>query len=108
MKANSKLAVLQTVRFLSRPVLDVLYKLQIRSVIDYGLIIFYNTLNQSDITRINCIQYLSARVVAGALPYTSRIKLDADLGWEDLSTRYEMLGLSMFHKIAHNIVRPLI
>ena len=44
MKANSKLAVLRSVRFLSRPVLDILYKLQIRSVIDYGLIVCYCTI----------------------------------------------------------------
>ena len=87
MKANSKLAVLRSIKYLSRQVLDILYKLQIRSVIDYGLIIFYNTLKQSDITRLNRIQYCSARVVTGALPYTSRVKLDLDLGWEDLSTR---------------------
>ena len=108
MKANSKLAVLRSVRFLSRPVLDVLYKLQIRSVIDYGMIVFFNTLKQSDIARLHKIQYRSARLVTGALPYTSRLKLDADLGWEDLHTRYKMLDLSMFYKIAHNNVRPLI
>ena len=108
MKANSKLAVFRSVKYLSRPVLDILYKLQMRSVIDYGLIIFYDTLKQSDITRLDCIQYCSARVVTGALPYTSRTKLDADLGWEDLGTRHEMLGLSMFHKIAHGNVRPLL
>ena len=108
MKAYSKLAVLRSVRFLSRPVLDVMYKLQIRSVIDYGMIVFFNTLKQSDIARLHKIQYRSARLVTGALPYTSRLKLDADLGWEDLHTRYKMLGLSMFYKIAHNNVRPLI
>ena len=108
MKANSKLAVLRSVKYLSRTVLDILYKLQIRSVIDYGLTIFYNTLKQSDITRLNRIQYCSARLVTGALPYTSRVKLDADLGLEDLCTRYKMLGLYMFHKIVHNNVRPLI
>ena len=58
---------------------------------DYGLIIFYSTLKQSDIARLNRIQYRSARVVTGGLPCTSRIKLDADLGWEDLGTRYEIL-----------------
>ena len=108
MKANSKLAVLRSVRILSRPVLDILYRLQIRSVIDYGLIVFFSTLNQSYIAMLNRIQYRSARLVTGALQYTSRLKLDADLGWEDLGTRYEMLGLSMFHKIFHNNVRRLI
>ena len=52
MKANSKLAVLRSVKYLSRKVLDILYKLEIRSVIDYGLTISYNTIKQSDITRL--------------------------------------------------------
>ena len=67
MKANCKLAVLRSVRYLSRPLLDILYKLQMRSVIDYSLIIFYHTLKQSDIARLNRIQYCSARVDTGAL-----------------------------------------
>ena len=36
-KANYKLAVLRSVNYLSRPTLDILYKLTVRSVIDYGL-----------------------------------------------------------------------
>jgi hypothetical protein len=107
-KANSKLAILRSVKYLSRSVLDILYKQQIRSVIDYGLLIFYTTLKQADIVKLNRIQYRSARLVTGALPFTSRIKLDQDLGWEDLSTRAEMLGLSLYHKIAYDNVRPLI
>jgi hypothetical protein len=89
-------------------VLDVLYKQQIRSVIDYGLLIFYTTLKQTDISKLNRIQYRSARLVAGALPFTSRLKLDQDLAWEDLGDRAEMLGLSLYHKIVYNNVRPLI
>ena len=108
MRANSKLSVLRSVKYLSRSVLDILYKQQIRSVIDYGLIIFYGTLNQVDIDKLNRAQYRSATVVTGALHFSSRIKLDNDLGWESLSARYEFLGLSTFYKIAHNSVRPLI
>ena len=79
MKANSKLAVLRSVQFLSRCVLDVLYKLQIRSVIDYGMIVFFNTLKHSDIARLHKILYCSARPVTGpypvgALPYKIKIK----------------------------------
>ena len=76
--------------------------------IDYGMIIFYGTLNQVDIEKLNQIQYRCAKVVTGALHFTSRIKLEQDLGWESLSARNEFLGLSMFYKIAHNSVRPLI
>ena len=35
-RANAKLAVLRSVKYLSRSTLDILYKLQIRSLIDYG------------------------------------------------------------------------
>ena len=108
MRANSKLSVLRSIKYLSRPVLDILYKQQIRSVIDYGMVVFYGTLKQTDIAKLDRIQYRSAKVVTGALHFTSRIKLDNDLGWESLSSRYEFLGLSLFHKIAHNNVRPLI
>ena len=108
MRANSKLFVLRSIRYLSRSVLDILYKQQVRSVIDYGMIIFYGTLNQVDIEKLNQIQYRCAKVVTGALHFTSRIKLEQDLGWESLSARNEFLGLSMFYKIAHNSVRPLI
>ena len=108
MRANSKLSVLRSIRYLSRPVLDILYKQQIRSVIDYGMVVFYGTLKQIDIAKLDRIQYRSAKVVTGALHFTSRIKLDNDLGWESLSSRYEFLGLSLFHNIAHNNVRPLI
>ena len=108
MRANSKLSVLRSIRYLSRPVLDILYKQQIRSVIDYGLVLFYGGLTQSDIAKLDRIQYRSAKVVTGALHFTSRINLDQDLGWESLAERYELLGLSLFHKIAHNNVRPLL
>ena len=72
------------------------------------MVIFYGTLKQVDIAKLDRIQYRSAKVVTGALHFSSRIKLDNDLGWESLSSRYEFLGLSLFHNIAHNNVWPLI
>ena len=39
-KAYRKLAVLRSVRHLHRNTLDVLYKLTVRSVVDYGLIVY--------------------------------------------------------------------
>ena len=50
-RANSKLSVLRSIKYLSRPVLDILYKQQIRSIIDYGMAV-YQTLKTS-LTRKN-------------------------------------------------------
>ena len=44
-----------------------LYKLTIRSVIDYGLVIFGTTLNQADLNRLERVQYRAAKLVSGAL-----------------------------------------
>ena len=107
-KANAKLAVLRSVRFLSRATLDLLYKLTVRSVIDYGLMIHFHSLRQTDIARLTQLQYRAAKLVTGALHLTSRDKLDAELGWENLSTRAEFLGLSLFHKIRRGETRPLV
>ena len=44
LKANRKLAVLRNVKFLKRNTLDLLYKITVRSVIDYALPIYANNL----------------------------------------------------------------
>ena len=40
LKANCKLSVLRSVKLLNRQTLDVLYKLTVRSVIDYALPVY--------------------------------------------------------------------
>ena len=57
LKASRKLSVLRRVKNLQRGTLDMLYKTTLRSVIDFGLFIYYNSLSQTDITKINKIQY---------------------------------------------------
>ena len=108
MKANRKLAVLRTVNGLKRGTLDVLYKLTVRSVIDYCLPVYFGTLNQSDIFRLEQIQYRAAKFVTGALHYSSKEKLNVELGWESIADRYNILGLSLFHKIHIGETRPLV
>ena len=108
LKANGKLAVLRSVKYLSRSTLDLLYKLTVRSVIDYGLAIYFHTLKQTEISRLNQIQYRTAKLCTGALHYTSQTKLEADLGWESLAVRANFLGLSLFQKIHLHETRPLI
>ena len=70
--------------------------------------IFYHTLNKKDINRLDQLQYKAAKLVSGALHYTSKCKLEKELGWETIQSRAEMLGLSMFYKTHHNLTRPLI
>ena len=52
LKANRKLPVLRSVKLLNRQTLDLLYKLTVRSVIDYGLPVYYKSLKVTDLARI--------------------------------------------------------
>ena len=108
LKANRKLSVLRSVKMLSRQTLDILYKLTVRSVIDYGLPVYFKTLNQTQIARLENVQYRAAKLVTGALHFTSKEKLNLELGWETIQSRADMLGLNFFHKIHLQETRPLI
>ena len=107
-KANRKLSVLRSVKQLSRKTLDLLYKLTVRSLVDYSLPLFGNNLRQTDINRLEKLQYRAAKVVTGALHYTSREKLYIELGWETITERLKFLGLCIFHKIHIQETRPLL
>ena len=108
LKANRKLSVLRSVNLLSRQTLDLLYKITVRSVIDYGLPIYCQNLKQTEIYRLEQIQYRAAKIVTGALHLTSREKLNSELGWETIQKRSEILGLCFFHKIHSHDTRTLI
>ena len=108
LKANQKLAVLRQAKYLQRQTLDILFKLTIRSVIDYGLPIHYHTLKLTDKNRLEQIQYRAAKLVTGALHLTSKEKLNAELGWETIATRADTLGLGIFFKTLVGGNRPLI
>ena len=107
-KANRKLSVLRSVRQLSRKTLDLLYKLTVRSLIDYSLPLFANNLKMTEIKRLENLQYRAAKVVTGALNSTSRKRLFEELGWETIADRTKFLGLCIFHKIHVHETRPLI
>ena len=76
LKANRKLSVLRSVKLLSRQTLDILYKLTVRSVIDYALPVYYKTLKQIEMSRLDNLQYRAAKIVSGALHFTSKDKLN--------------------------------
>ena len=108
LKANRKLSVLRSVKLLNRKTLDVLYKLTVRSVIDYALPVYYKSLKQTDIGRLENIQYRAGKLVCGALHYTNKDKLNLELGWESIMERGNLLSLNIFHKIHRHETRPLI
>ena len=108
LKANRKLSVLRSVSLLDRQTLDVLYKLTIRSVLDYALPVYCTTLKQTDLARLENVQYRAAKVVTGAFHLTSRDKLNTELGWETIKKRCDILSLNIFHKIHKFETRPLI
>ena len=81
---------------MNRKTLDLLFKITVRSVIDYALPIYANTLKPTELAR------------TGALQFTSKEKLNIELGWETIKKRIEFLGLSLFQKIHLHETRPLI
>ena len=46
--------------------------------------------------------------MTGAYHFTSREKLNIELGWESIEKRADILGLNFFHKIHRHETRPLI
>ena len=108
LKANRKLAVLRKVKMLNRKTLDILYKVTVRSVIDYALPVYYHSLKVSEKAKLDKIQYAAAKVVTGVYKQASRLKFNEELAWEEIETRADFLGLSIFHKISLGDTRPLI
>ena len=51
LKASKKLSVLRNVKFLKRNTLDLLYKITVRSVIDYALPVYANNLKLTELAR---------------------------------------------------------
>ena len=72
MRATRKLSVLRNVRFMKRNTLDMLYKITVRSVIDYALPVYANNLKLTDLARLDRLQYKAGKIVSGALHYTNR------------------------------------
>ena len=90
---------------LKRKTLDLLYKVTVRSVVDYALPFYANNLKQTEIARQEKLKYRAAKLV---LHFTSMEKLNIELGWETIKKRIAFLGLSLFHKIHLRETRTLI
>ena len=100
--------MLRSIKFIQRRTLDLLYKITIRSIIDYCLPVYWHTLKVSEKNRLEQIQYKSAKLVTGALKFTSKERLNIELGYESIEKRADILGSSLFHKTLLGLQRPLI
>ena len=69
--------------FLQRFTLDVLYKLTVRSVVDYCLPLYYDNLKATEVLKLDRIQYNAARLVTGALYNKISDKFNKDLGFHN-------------------------
>ncbi len=105
---NCKLSIIWKIKQLSRRTLDVMYKLHIRSTIDYCIQVFGPCLTNPQILLLDSLQYRAARIVTGALKSTSKVRLYKDLGWETTESRIALLSLCHLHKIILGMTRPLI
>ena len=91
--------MIYNVRLLSRRTLDIMFKMHVRSCIDYCIQVFGPSLNATQIDKLDKLQYRAARIATMALKFTSKQKLFIDLGWESIEKRIEYLSLCLFHKI---------
>ena len=68
------------------------------STVEYGLVLYWHSLKQTEAARIHQIQYCGARIVTGALPFTNQSKLESNQDLETVDNSAKFLGLTIFHK----------
>ena len=107
-RTNLKLSNLYRNKYLSRRTLDTIYKMNIRSCIDYCCQVWGPSLNETQISKIDKVQYRAAKIVSGAMYRTSSSALRNELGWESTKDRINYLSIIHFNKIQSNRTRPLI
>ena len=81
-----------------------MYKLTVRSVIDYALPVYYKCLTQSQIGRLEDIQYRAGKIVTGALHFTSKEKLNLELGWESIFVARRLTSLILRKTLIQSIL----
>ena len=62
---------------------------------------------QSELARLEKMQYQATKLVTGTLHFTSKDKLNDELGWESIKKRIDFLWLSLFQKIRLHLTRSL-
>ena len=92
-------------RYVTREVLDQMYKLYVRPHLDYGDIIYHKydpELNLDFTKKLEATQYSAALAVSGAWRGTNKYKLYEELGWESLYHRRWYRRLTHFFKLKNS------
>ena len=109
-KAKKKLYSLSKLKkWLKTSVLALIYKLHVRSILDYACTIYDSTTSKfvSRDLLVESAQKAAARIVLGALRHTSCLKMYCFLGWETLTDRRKYMKLTLFFKLINNKCRSL-
>lgn len=102
-KVNITLSPIYPVaKFLTRSVLDQIYKTYVRPHFDYCDIIYDGHITTYDAIRLERLQNRAARLVTWTHFRTPTDKLKEDLGWENLETRRKMHKLGFLHNLLNN------
>ena len=105
-KANKTLGLLRSQKWkLKRASLRVAYTSFVRSILDYGDIL-YDNCSEKNVKALERIQYNAAKTVSGAMHTTSYEKLLKELGWESLATRRQIHRLVLYFKMMRSLVPP--
>ena len=92
-------------RYVTREVLDQMYKLYVRPHLDYGDIIYHKydpELNLDFTKKLEATQYSAALAVSGAWCGTNKYKLYEELGWESLYHRRWYRRLTHFFELKNS------
>ena len=103
MKARREVGIIRFMsRYVSRDVLDQMYKLYVRPHIEYGNLIYHKDDAEASLSltkRLKSVQYTAALAVAGAWKGTNKSKLLDELGWEYLHDSKRYCRLTHFFKL---------
>ena len=101
-KANRGIGVIKFIsRYVTKDVLDQMYKLYVQPHLDYGDILYHQydpNFSLCLITLLKSVQYSAALAVTGAWRGTNTDKIHEKLGWESLYHRRYYRRMTLFTK----------
>ena len=104
-KAKKGIGVIKFMsRYVTRDVLDQMYKLYVRPHLDYGDVLYHQydpNFSSSLTTVLESVQYSAALAVTGARRGTNTDKIYEELGWESLYHRRYYRRMTLFYKIVN-------
>ena len=90
---------------LPRKTLHTIYITMIRSLVDYGIVLFSGQ-SAALMKNLERIQYQSALIITGAIKNTSYARLLVELGWQRIEDRACFMKVSLFYKALNGLLPP--